>query len=139
MAYLFATFFGTGILFGNLNALAIDSLGKIAGIGSGVVGSLSTFIALITGTAIGQSYNGTVLPLTAGFFIENSRKPSPFRAGMDSVATASGLFVRPACARSLRWKSYRELTTTLPPVDYPQYRDNASSESFCLIPLLAIH
>ena len=55
---------------------------------------------------------------------------------MDSVATASGLFVRPACAKSWRWKSYRELTTRLPPVDYPQYKDNASSESFCLIPLL---
>ena len=69
MAYLFATFFGTGILFGNLNALAMESLGKIAGIGAGVVGSLSTFISLITGTAIGQSFNGTVLPLAAGFFI----------------------------------------------------------------------
>ena len=69
MAYLFATFFGTGILFGNLNALAMKSLGKIAGIGAGVVGSLSTFISLIAGTAIGQSYNGTVLPLTAGFFM----------------------------------------------------------------------
>ncbi len=69
MAYLFATFFATGILFGNLNALAMDSPGKIAGIGSGVAGSLSTFIALMTGTAIGQSDNGTVLPLTAGFFM----------------------------------------------------------------------
>ena len=69
MAYLFATFFGTGILFGNLNALAMESLGKIAGIGAGVVGSLSTFISIITGTAIGQSYNGTVLPLIAGFFL----------------------------------------------------------------------
>ena len=69
MAYLFATFFCTGILFGNLNALAMKSLGKIAGIGAGVVGSLSTFISLIAGTAIGQSYNGTVLPLTAGFFM----------------------------------------------------------------------
>ncbi len=69
MAYLFATFFGTGILFGNLNALAMESLGKIAGIGAGVVGSLSTFISLIAGTAIGQCYNGTVLPLTAGFFM----------------------------------------------------------------------
>jgi DHA1 family bicyclomycin/chloramphenicol resistance-like MFS transporter len=47
----------------------MDSLGKIAGIGAGVVGSLSTFISLITGTAIGQSYNGTVLPLIAGFFL----------------------------------------------------------------------
>jgi hypothetical protein len=26
------------------------------------------------------------------YFIENSRKTSSFRAGMDSVATASGLF-----------------------------------------------
>jgi len=69
MAYLFATFFCTGILFGNLNALAMKSLGKIAGIGAGVVGSFSTFISLIAGTAIGQSYNGTVLPLTAGFFM----------------------------------------------------------------------
>jgi DHA1 family bicyclomycin/chloramphenicol resistance-like MFS transporter len=69
MAYFFATFFGTGILFGNLNALAMESLGKIAGIGAGVVGSISTFISIITGTAIGQSYNGTVLPLIAGFFL----------------------------------------------------------------------
>ena len=69
MAYLFAAFFGTGILFGNLNALAMESLGKITGIGAGVVGSLSTFISLIAGTAIGQSYNGTVLPLTASFFM----------------------------------------------------------------------
>ncbi len=69
MAYLFATFFSTGILFGNLNALAMEPLGKMAGIGSGVVGALSTFISLIAGTVIGQSYNGTVLPLTAGFFM----------------------------------------------------------------------
>jgi len=69
MVYLFATFFATGILFGNLNALAMESLGKIAGIGAGIVGSLSTFISLIAGTVIGQSYNGTVLPLTAGFFM----------------------------------------------------------------------
>ena len=47
----------------------MESLGNIAGIGAGVVGSLSTFISLITGTAIGQSYNGSVLPLTAGFFM----------------------------------------------------------------------
>jgi DHA1 family bicyclomycin/chloramphenicol resistance-like MFS transporter len=69
MAYLLLTFFSTGILFGNLNSLAMEPLGHIAGIGAGVVGSLSTFISLIIGTAIGQSYNGTVLPLSTGFFI----------------------------------------------------------------------
>jgi len=69
MVYLFVTFFSTGILFGNLNALAMETLGSIAGIGAGIVGSLSTFISLIIGTAIGQNYDGTLRPLTAGFLI----------------------------------------------------------------------
>jgi len=34
-----------------------------------VVGSLSTFISVPLGTTIGQSYNGTVLPLLTGIAI----------------------------------------------------------------------
>jgi DHA1 family bicyclomycin/chloramphenicol resistance-like MFS transporter len=67
--YFMLTFFGLGILFGNLNALAMEPLGHIAGVGAAVVGSLSTFISLFIGTVIGQSYNGTVLPLIGGFAI----------------------------------------------------------------------
>jgi DHA1 family bicyclomycin/chloramphenicol resistance-like MFS transporter len=67
--YFLLTFFGVGILFGNLNALAMEPLGHIAGVGAAVVGSLSTFISLLLGTLIGQSYNGTVLPLVGGFAI----------------------------------------------------------------------
>lgn len=65
--YLLLTFFGVGLLFGNLNALAMEPLGHIAGVGAAVVGSLSTFISLLLGTFIGQSYNGTVFPLVGGF------------------------------------------------------------------------
>jgi DHA1 family bicyclomycin/chloramphenicol resistance-like MFS transporter len=67
--YFMLTFFGLGILFGNLNALAMEPLGHIAGVGAAVVGSLSTFISLLLGTFIGQIYNGTVLPLIGGFAI----------------------------------------------------------------------
>jgi DHA1 family bicyclomycin/chloramphenicol resistance-like MFS transporter len=67
MAYLLAAFFCIGILFGNFNALAMEPLGHIAGVGAAVVGSLTTFISLFMGTLIGQSYNGTVLPLVGGF------------------------------------------------------------------------
>lgn len=67
MVYLLLSFFCIGILFGNLNALAMDPLGHIAGVGAAVVGSLSTLISLLLGTLIGQSYNGTVLPLIVGF------------------------------------------------------------------------
>lgn len=67
MAYLLLGFFAVGILFGNLNARAMEPLGRIAGVGAAVVGSLSTFLSTIIGGMIGQSYNGTVLPLVAGF------------------------------------------------------------------------
>jgi len=68
MAYLLLGFFAVGILFGNLNARAMEPLGHIAGVGSAVVGSLSTLLStLIGGWLIGQSYNGTVLPLVGGF------------------------------------------------------------------------
>jgi DHA1 family bicyclomycin/chloramphenicol resistance-like MFS transporter len=67
MAYLLLGFFAVGILFGNLNARAMEPLGHIAGVGAAVVGSLSTFLSTFIGGAIGQSYNGTVLPLVGGF------------------------------------------------------------------------
>ena len=67
MIYLLLSFFCIGILFGNLNALAMEPLGHIAGVGAAVVGSLSTLISVLLGTVIGQSYNGTILPLVGGF------------------------------------------------------------------------
>jgi DHA1 family bicyclomycin/chloramphenicol resistance-like MFS transporter len=67
MAYLLATFFSFGVLFGNFNALAMEPLGHIAGVAAAVVGSFTTFISLILGTIIGQAYDGTVLPMVSGF------------------------------------------------------------------------
>jgi MFS transporter, DHA1 family, multidrug resistance protein len=69
MAYLMVSFFGIGLLFGNLNALAMQPLGHIAGTGAAVVGATSMLISLAFGTWIGQSYNGTVLPLVIGFAV----------------------------------------------------------------------
>jgi DHA1 family bicyclomycin/chloramphenicol resistance-like MFS transporter len=72
MAYLLIVFFSVGLLFGNLNALAMQPLGHIAGTGAAVVGSLSTFISIVLGTIVGQSYDGTILPLVAGFAVYSS-------------------------------------------------------------------
>ena len=69
MAYLMLTFFGIGLLFGNQNALAMEPLGHLAGIGAAVVGSLSTLIQMPLGTIIGQNYNGTIFPLVIGIAI----------------------------------------------------------------------
>jgi DHA1 family bicyclomycin/chloramphenicol resistance-like MFS transporter len=67
MAYGMLTFFCLGMLFGNLNAMAMEPLGHIAGIGSAVVGSLSTLIAVPLGVTVGRLYDGTVFALVGGF------------------------------------------------------------------------
>jgi len=66
IAYLMLTFCCVGVLFGNQNSAAMQPLGHLAGIGAAVVGSLATLIQMPLGTLIGQSYNGTVLPLILG-------------------------------------------------------------------------
>lgn len=69
MTYLMLAFFCVGILFGNQNSLAMEPLGSMAGIGAAIVGSLSTLISMPLGTIIGQSYNGTILPLIVGMAV----------------------------------------------------------------------
>ena len=67
IAYLLVNFFVVGIMFGNLNSMAMEPLGHIAGVGAAVVGSLASFISIPIGAWIGRSFNGTVLPLIGGF------------------------------------------------------------------------
>jgi len=67
MAWLLSAFFCVGILFGNFNALAMEPIGHMAGLGAAVVGSVSTFISLPIGWAIGAQFNGSILPLVLGF------------------------------------------------------------------------
>jgi DHA1 family bicyclomycin/chloramphenicol resistance-like MFS transporter len=69
MAYLLFVFFFFGIMFGNLNALAMEPLGHIAGLGSAVVGSVSTLMSVVLGIIVADAYDGTVLPLVAGFAV----------------------------------------------------------------------
>ncbi len=62
-------FFCFGMAFGNFNALAMEPLGHIAGVGSAVVGTIMSLMSLVLGTLIGQVYDGTVLPLIGGFAV----------------------------------------------------------------------
>ncbi len=67
MIVMLIGFFGIGILFGNLNTIAMDPMGHIAGVAAAVIASLSTVISLALGVVIGLSYDGTILPLIGGF------------------------------------------------------------------------
>jgi len=69
MIYLAVVLFCFGILMGNLNGLAMEPLGHMAGIGASLVGAVSTFIAVPFGAIIGQSYAQSVLPIVIGFIV----------------------------------------------------------------------
>ncbi len=60
-------FFCLGLMFGNMGALAMEPMGHIAGAASAFVSFVSTGIAIAVGGVIGQLYDGTLLPLTAGY------------------------------------------------------------------------
>ena len=62
-------FFCVGILFGNLNALAMVPLGRMAGIGAAVVGSVSNVVAVLVSALVGWFYNDTLLPILLGICV----------------------------------------------------------------------
>lgn len=56
----------------NMNALSMEPLGAVAGTAAAVFGFTQTVGGVIIGTIIGQQFNGTVIPLAAGYFILGS-------------------------------------------------------------------
>ncbi len=64
-----AAFFCLGAVYGNVNALAMEPFGHIAGIAAAFIGSVTSLVSLLFGGLIGQFYDGTLLPLVGGFAV----------------------------------------------------------------------
>jgi len=69
MLYACILFLLFGTLFGNLNAIAMEPMGHVAGMASAIIGAASSVLSLILASIIGQLYNGTLIPMTCGFMI----------------------------------------------------------------------
>lgn len=69
LAYAAVLFFCFGLVFGNVNAMAMEPMGHVAGIASAVIGASSSILSMLIGTAIGQMYDGTLIPITCGFLV----------------------------------------------------------------------
>ena len=67
MAICLALFFCIGILFGNLNSIAMEPLGHVAGTAAAVIGSITTLLAVVLSYLVGQAYDGTLFPLALAF------------------------------------------------------------------------
>ena len=66
-AFMLVQLFCFGLLIGNLTALAMKPLGKIAGIGAASIGAISTLIAVPFSIFIGNLYHDSILPIAIGF------------------------------------------------------------------------
>ena len=87
-------FFCIGIVFGNINSMAMEPLGHVAGSAAAVIGTSTTFMAVGLGYLIGGAYDGTLLPMTVGFAVLTA---------VSSLLTAIVEAPREA-ARKKRWR-----------------------------------
>ena len=69
LLWLLSVFFVAGLTIGNLNALGMEPLGHMAGLGASIIGSASTVAAVAIAIPIGFAFDGTPLPLAIGVLI----------------------------------------------------------------------
>lgn len=62
-AWTVTVFMMAGITFGNLNALAMQRMGHLAGLAASVVSALSTMGAVLIAAPVGLMFDGTALPI----------------------------------------------------------------------------
>lgn len=59
-------FFQAGLTIGNLNAIAMEPMGHIAGTAASVISASATVLAVVLAVPVGLAFNGTPLPLIIG-------------------------------------------------------------------------
>ncbi|MBU2959070.1 multidrug effflux MFS transporter [Paracoccus sp. C2R09] len=57
-----SVFFMAGVTFGNLNALALQHMGHIAGMAASIIAAISTLAAVVIAIPVGLLYDGTAVP-----------------------------------------------------------------------------
>ena len=72
MSWLLISFLAVGTLFSNFHALAMEPMGRIAGMASSVSSAFMTFLSVLIAYIVGQAYNHSVMPLAISFFVLHS-------------------------------------------------------------------
>jgi DHA1 family bicyclomycin/chloramphenicol resistance-like MFS transporter len=67
VSVMFCAFFCIGILFGNINAMAMQPLGEMAGLGAAIIGSLSSIISVPAAIFVSSFIDSSITPVALGF------------------------------------------------------------------------
>jgi MFS transporter, DHA1 family, multidrug resistance protein len=71
MVWTVVLFGAMGLQMGNLNALAMEPLGHIAGLSASIITALSTVISVVMAVPVGLAFDGSELPLMLGVLVFN--------------------------------------------------------------------
>ena len=66
LIWMTAIFFSAGLTHGNLNSIAMEPMGHIAGMAASLTSAISTVLAVAIAAPIGLAFNGTPLPAYIG-------------------------------------------------------------------------
>lgn len=69
LAFMIMQYLAIGFQFGNLNALALEPMGHVAGMAASVMGSVSTVVAALIATPVALVHDGTPLPITVAVLV----------------------------------------------------------------------
>lgn len=69
LVYSAVTLFALGLTFGNVNAMALQPFGEIAGAAAAVQATVQTLVSLIAVAAIGNLFDGTLVPVLTGYLV----------------------------------------------------------------------
>jgi len=69
LAFTGPMLFALGLTFGNVNAIALEPLGHIAGTASAVTASLNTALNLLIAALIGNMLGATIMPVLVGYVL----------------------------------------------------------------------
>jgi DHA1 family bicyclomycin/chloramphenicol resistance-like MFS transporter len=67
LGYSAVTLFALGLTFGNFNAMALQPFGQTAGAAAAVQATVLTVVSLIAAAVIGNLFDGTLVPVLAGY------------------------------------------------------------------------
>lgn len=87
--YMTLAFFMVGLTFGNLNALAMEPLGHIAGFAASIIGAVATVGAVVIAIPVGLLYDGTITPLVVGVTVCSGLALALMRSAPGRGATAA--------------------------------------------------
>ncbi len=100
MTACFLVFACVGMLLGNISALAMQSLGELAGLGASLMAAISSGTAFLMASAIGRFYQSTVTVIGIGFLVASvssltlmlkARRMEIVPVRADGMATPAGV------------------------------------------------